>query len=307
LGSIEFVEPPYVPPYHDPNAPAKFSTWTGFVSQYTESPAAIWTSNGYTVSGSVITPSDVRYFVFDAAAIVAFDADRRFSQLSMYADSYDLPGLGFGDRFMSLAAIGEPGFDFALRSTFFSGTSPFLALSPTNGDAIALAANPFALGWDYQSFGVWDSPSRFGPQITAATFGAPTPASAVPTSGTATFTGKLGGLYVSSSGEGSVATGNVTMNADFGARSLAFTSTGTVTTRDLATTVPATNLDLSGTLTYVPGSSTFSGVLNNAGGTLSGQSTGRFYGPGAQELGGVFSVRSPTTSELFAGAYGARR
>ena len=131
--------------------------------------------------------------------------------------------------------------------------------------------------------------------------------SAVPLSGRAMFTGKVGGLYVSPTGEGSIAAGDVTVNADFSARSLSFVSSNTITTRDVATATPAPNLNLSGTLSYAPGSGRFSGTLTSAGGTISGTSNGQFYGPKAEELGGVFVVRSATTVETFTGAYGAKR
>ncbi len=209
----------------------------------------------------------------------------------------------------TLTSIGQPHIDFIFGTSTLSNfppQSPFLN-PPVNSD-IGFAANPFVLGWNYQSFGVWDSVDTAGNRsIFVATFGAPTPGSAVPTTGAATFAGKLGGLYISPAGQGSVAFADLTVNANFSTRSLGFASTGTITTRDLATTTAASNLNLSGTLTYSPSSSQFAGTLVNAGGTMSGQSTGKFYGPSAQELGGIFTLRSPTTSETFAGGYGAKR
>jgi len=40
---------------------------------------------------------------------------------------------------------------------------------------------------------------------------------------------------------------------------------------------------------------------------MSGASSGQFYGPVAQELGGEFVLKSATTAETFVGAYGAKR
>jgi hypothetical protein len=40
---------------------------------------------------------------------------------------------------------------------------------------------------------------------------------------------------------------------------------------------------------------------------MSGPSQGAFYGPSAQELGGVFALKAPGTVEAFTGAYGAKR
>jgi hypothetical protein len=183
--------------------------------------------------------------------------------------------------------------------------SPFTGILTQN---VALVANPYQLGWDYQSFGVWDHhTATFDPIVTLLSFGAATRGLAVPAVGTATFSGKLAGFYVSSAGQGSIATADLTVNADFSSRSLSFASSDTFVTRDLSTSIAAPHLNLSGTLTYSPGTSTFAGTLVNAGGTMSGSSKGRFYGPAAQELGGVFTVKSATTVETLAGAYGAKR
>ena len=307
---VEFAEAPNVPPYHDPSAPAPFTTWSNFVAQYTESPSAMRTGVSYTLAGPTITPSANPYYFnngsegYPLGTIVRFDANRHFRQLSLSQSSYDLPGVGYGDAFVALSGIGEPGFEFGVSPG--GSPSPFIS-SANNGPVIVLAANPLTLGWEYQSFGVWDSNSLFGRDITTATFGAATPAGSVPTAGTAIFSGKLSGLYVSPSGDGAIAVANLIVNVNFQSRSLGFASSGTTLTRDLATTTSAANLNLNGTLGYSPSSNLFAGPLTNAGGTMSGQSTGKFYGPAGQELGGVFTVRSPTTSELFSGAYGAKR
>ena len=79
----------------------------------------------------------------------------------------------------------------------------------------------------------------------------------------------------------------------------------TVITRNLTAATPAPNLDLRGTL--APGGAYISGTLTNAGGTMSGKSDARYYGPNGQELGGVFTLRSATTVETYTGAYGAKR
>jgi hypothetical protein len=268
------------------------------------------TGVSYTLAGSTISPSVNPYYFNNGSdlaplsAIVYFEADRHFQTLGLFQTSYDLPTVGYSNVFITLSGIGEPGFELGVSAG--GSPSPFVS-APNNGHSIVLAANPFTLGWDYQSFGVWDSDSMFGRHISTATFGAPTPVGSVPAEGTAMFSGKLGGLYVSPGGEGAVATASLTVNVDFQSRSLGFASSGTTLTRDLATPTAAAHLDLSGTLSYSPSSNLFTGSLTNAGGTMSGQSTGKFYGPAAQELGGVFTLRSPTTSELFSGAYGGRR
>src|SRR2546426_2390528 len=105
---------------------------------------------------------------------------------------------------------------------------------------IGLFANPYVLGWNYQSFGVW-SLDWTGTAIAAASYGAATPASAVPSNGSASFTGKLGGLYISPTAPGSMVAAELSVNANFSTRSLSFASTGTTVTRDLATATAAPN------------------------------------------------------------------
>jgi hypothetical protein len=212
-----------------------------------------------------------------------------------------------GASFADLSVAGQPGIDLVSQGWTSTARnrapSPFLE-SPTRN--FELVANPYAIGWNYQSFGVWDDHERTS-TIVPKSYGAASPASAVPTGGTARFTGKLAGLYVSPSGQGSVAAANLTVDADFRARSLTLASSGTVLTRNLTSAAPAPQLDLRGTLAYAPGGSTFTGPLASAGGTMSGRTAGQFYGPTAQELGGVFSLKAPSGVETFTGAYGAKR
>ena len=175
-------------------------------------------------------------------------------------------------------------------------------------DHAALVANPYGSGWDYQSFGVWTEPGVPSREfVRALSFGAPTPGPAIPTSGAAAFTGSLAGMYVSSAGKGGIAAADLDVQVDFSQRSLSLASSGTTFKPDLGAAVSAPRLNLGGTLSYAPGSNAFSGTLTNAGGTMSGTSNGQFYGPAAQELGGVFVVKSPSTVETFTGAYGAKR
>lgn len=209
------------------------------------------------------------------------------------------------DKRSSLAPLGHAGIDVQhVESLPGYDQSPFTSL-PALG--VAAVANPFDLGWDYQSFGAWNGQGRSGGYVHATTFGAPTPGASVPTTGSAAFTGKLAGFYLSSTGTGYTAAADLNVQANFGNRTLNLSSSGTVLTRNFTSGTPAPHLNVSGTLNYAAGSSTFNGTLANTGGTMSGASQGRFYGPAAQELGGVFTLKSPTTVESFAGAYGAKR
>ena len=277
-----------------PSAPATFESWstepanvareahgqlasvlfTGRVDSVSEPFAGYW------------NPGSVRY-EYDAAG-----------KLIYFSDVY-------GTESKDLSNVGHTGIDVRYDRLFGDWQqSPFTSVSARQ---VGLIANPYVLGWDYQSFDAWDDQGTEIGIMYAQTFGAATPASAVPLSGSAEFTGKLGGVYVSAAGDGSMAAADLTVNADFSARSLSLTSSGTIITRDFTAATTASNLDLRGTLTYAPGRNAFGGTLTNAGGTMSGPSQGQFYGPAAEELGGVFVVKSSTTVETFTGAYGAKR
>jgi hypothetical protein len=179
----------------------------------------------------------------------------------------------------------------------------------SNRSSYALAQDPSSFGWEYQSFGVWSTAPVAGTgNAGAMSTGAPTRGADIPTSGTATFTGKSIGFYTDAAGVGYAAFSDVSVNANFGARTLGLSSSGTSKTHDYITKSPASNLDLTGTLTYAAGTNSFTGNLTNTSGTaLSGTSTGRFYGPSAQELGGVFTLKAGSGVETYGGAYGAKR
>jgi hypothetical protein len=168
------------------------------------------------------------------------------------------------------------------------------------------------LGWNYQTFGYWfDSPTLNTRELGAISTGSQTPPEGVPTNATATYTGLAAGLYVDPTGAVFEHVASMSALADFGAaRSLTFTTTRTAISSlqgGLATSAP--EFDLAGTLTIVPGSNQFAGTLTTADTRLSGDATGRFYGPAAEEIGGVFTLLPAGGAgvETMNGAFGARR
>lgn len=180
-------------------------------------------------------------------------------------------------------------------------------IGATNATSNALLANHVALGWDYQTFGVWET----GLDNTQGTFGAfsvgVTAGTAIPTTGTATFIGEVAGSYVPATpGVGYAVLADLTVTADFDTRSLDFKTTNTVVSPDWTTFTSKGELNLGGTLTYEAGTNTFTGTVATTGSTpLTGDSSGQFYGPNAEELGGVFFVQGGGAT--YTGAYGAAR
>jgi hypothetical protein len=98
----------------------------------------------------------------------------------------------------------------------------------------------------------------------------------------------------------------VSANVDFQTRNIGFSTsnTSTLNLNSGARNSNDTSLNLSGTLSYAPGANSFGGTLT-AGNGISGPASGRFYGPAAQEMGGVYSLQGQAGSML--GGFGAKR
>lgn len=183
-----------------------------------------------------------------------------------------------------------------------------------SGLAIVIDGVSAPLGWNYQTFGVWGQiMSATTLQGGAISAGIVTPASALPTTvGTFTFTGLANGFFVETVGGPSglvyFTTASMTANVDFNAGTVGFSTSGTQQ-------VPITGvagfarpgLDLSGNLVYDPSVNRFAGqVKTGVGGvSVSGNATGRFYGPSAQEIGGTFNLTG--TGGTYIGGFGGRR
>ena len=306
FGGSSWPDDPVVPPKPFTSWPERQRTG-GLVRFDAITSGVYYTKKDWYYSGSIESTNPANTYSSYWEGGPLYGANGTVSRLPNPEEGVDPYAFVSGESgFSTLAAIGQPGIDVATNGYVMGNliSNPFIAAYNLN---IAVAGNPVALGWDYQSFGIWNSDRAYAQTITTSSYGAATPASAVPTAGSAAFTGKLAALYVSPTGQGSIAIADLIVNTNFSTRSLIFASSGTSITLDRLTATAAPNLNLSGTLTYSPGLSTFTGTLVNAGGTMSGSSKGQFYGPDAQELGGVFTVKSSTGVETLAGAYGAKR
>lgn len=170
----------------------------------------------------------------------------------------------------------------------------------------ALAPEPTAMGWEYQSFGIWVTGAGTGSgTYGAASIGAATPGGSVPTTGTATYNGYTGGRYVASDGKYYFSSSSMSAATNFATRSISFATTNTSLTPELLTSTSAPGLNMAGTLTYSAGSNQFTGNITTSSG-LTGTATGRFYGPTAQEIGGTFGVTGGGVA-TYGGAFGGKR
>ena len=232
-------------------------------------------------------PSDV---AANATATMTFDADGFMSKLVLTTPTTTVDLNIFAD-------LGE-GVIAAIDSL-----DPFLATSA------AVIADPVFLGYEYQTFGVWEVlVSDTGTIAGTFSAGAPTPGSSIPATNTASFAGNLAGLYVDQGGDAYFAFGEVNVGVDFARRTLDFSTAFTFIKPDLDfainNEIDRPDLNLSGNLSYAPGTNSFTGPVTTFSGLLNGDSTGQFYGPAAQELGGVFFLEGAGI-ETYGGAYGA--
>jgi hypothetical protein len=135
-----------------------------------------------------------------------------------------------------------------------------------------------------------------------------TPANAVPITGSASYVGKIAGLASEDKYSFENVSGDVRFTVDFSARSISgVTSNGALGSDNI---IPPKLNDISFTATYDPTRNLFEGTVRalpggnafstNANGTVSGN----FFGPVANELGGVWTL-SDTTRRII-GSFAAK-
>lgn len=236
------------------------------------------------------------------SAITPLSAVTTNSSVTMTFDSNgDATGLAITTPLSSVS------FSTANGDMFGNIYPELIGVASQDASKAALAADPYYLGWDYQSFGIWFTNDLWGEgTVGVMSLGAPTSGDAIPTSGTATYLGMTGGMYLDPAGNQYFTFSDMTVDANFGTRSLAFATSDTYISQDLIVDVSAPELDLTGTLTYSAGTNSFSGTVDN-GDALSGTANGRFYGPVAEELGGVFALTSGNGVETYGGGFGGVR
>lgn len=225
-----------------------------------------------------------------ASALFTFDNASVLTGLLLTSAGTTVGSFRAGN-FYSLPLAADPNSDFVAAENFSSR---------------AIVSNPRSLAWDYQSFGVWETgldadSGNYG----AMSLGAATAGTAIPVSGTADFSGKVVGNYVNNAGTGHTVLANLSVGVNWGTRLLILETSQTRMSQDGVTFSFNPDLDMTNQkLSYAAGANSFSGTLTTPGG-LSGNSSGKFYGPSAQELGGVFFLRG-SGLETYSGAYGAK-
>jgi len=185
-------------------------------------------------------------------------------------------------------------------------SSPFVQFNgiqnPTETIEIYRPGNSTDL--NFSSFGAWDT-NTIAPNVTGGfgviASGQNTPVGAMPTSGTATYTGGTTGfLQTSATSAETRIRGTATVTANFGTAAItsAFNIPGQFNFIGTGSIVGGTN-------TYT-GSTTTTSVANSAlPAAMLGDLRGAFYGPAAQETAGTWTLKGGQAQAI--GAFGAKR
>jgi hypothetical protein len=196
--------------------------------------------------------------------------------------------------------------------------------SPGSFGLALLRPGPGGSGLDYASYGVWEERDQFnffpfypdsGVIINggAMSFGVITAAGAVPTTGTAAYTGFMNGFYgEAGTGTGFYLDGTAALTANFGSNAVQANFTNISASKFFGVSGGATTFRSFSANATIAGNG-FSGTASNAGLSIdgigpemSGTITGNFYGPSAQEVGGVFQLNGDDGSTAI-GAFAAKQ
>jgi hypothetical protein len=223
---------------------------------------------------------------------------------------------------ISSNASGNPSvsFDKAAGDTIAVATNGALAgiatvMIKADSSAVAIAAEPQALGWNYQTYGIWVSGDTAG-FAGAVSVGSPTAVTGIPSTGSANFSGNASGFYLDSTGRDIYfTTANMTATTNFATRTISFSTSSTAISTNLTNFVaPSTygigNLNMTGTLNYAAGTNSISGAVTASGASpnsLSGTANAKFFGPTANEIGGTYGLSNAGTSERLVGGFGGKR
>lgn len=170
----------------------------------------------------------------------------------------------------------------------------------------AIIGDPLALGWRYQNFAAWQTGLGMpNGSMGATSFGLETGwagSTTVPQTGSAAFTGYMGGIYNDSTGQDRAVTADVGIAMSFASHVADFY---TVNTKDRNGAV-LEDLNISGQFVGLPNFPQMFGSLRSA--RLQGTSSARFFGPAGEEFGGVFTLTpiSGEGLERLAGAFGSK-
>jgi len=298
-----------------PTQPTVFSPITlnpTSVASHTYAYVGIVQSATFTVSGGGLTSMTFQPADPNATMTVSYDALGVPNSLTLQSANVS----GFVNQNQALGTLNGTTTPASITAVQLDDITPSTTNSLNMADVVMsyTPSGGASSTFSYQSFGPWEYATPTGGSISWFSYGIPT-ATALPTTGTATYAGIAAGNYVDTGGTIYATTANMSATADFGAGTINFSTSSTNTVNTNTTTTAANPaLDLTGTLTIT--GNNFTGSVQNPAGTISGNATGLFYGPGLTtataksvyqspaELGGTYAATG--TGGTMIGGFGGK-
>jgi hypothetical protein len=162
---------------------------------------------------------------------------------------------------------------------------------------------------DYMLYGIWVTGGGTGSgNVGLFTMGPETSVANIPSTGTATYNGTAVGSYAEADGTDYFVLSDVASTIDFDAGTLTFTNSNSVKARTPNDSYASdTNLNFSGTGSITSGTNAVTGSSTATIGTniTNMAMGGEFFGPNAENLGGIWAGNDPATLEAYMMAFGA--
>jgi hypothetical protein len=257
--------------------------WSDVSSNGTVEVQATTINSAVYVSGSSITGSLTSDVNNSATYQVDMDAAEMYSHLIV--DGSDSWGLSLDVRNASRGGV-FPGSN--------NSKAEYQVIDSNNGLLYLSAALPRPKGWEYQSFGTWVAESGRDTYSKSFSAGVRTADNMIPSAGTASYTGQV---FWSKVGRAerthlNAVVADFSSTVDFSNNSLSVASQNTAHVDKSGNVVqPFSYLDVTGSAVFSGLGNGFSGTIQNSGGDV-GSIDGWFYGPLAQEMGGVMALRA---------------
>ncbi|HSF94873.1 MAG TPA: hypothetical protein VLA52_07585 [Thermohalobaculum sp.] len=258
-------------------------------------------------SSGDVSGSDVEQH--SAAVVITLDDIGALLAAELFVDDSGFGGNATPDLTFDTA----DGDIFADGDTLDPLTVDYATAISAGADRIAVAADPAAMGFEYQTFGIWATGIDTGNGTAGAgTFGFATPRQSLPANGSATYNGQSAGLFLDKDGDTFAVFADFDAFFNFTNHEISVNTTGSQaidTATGISSAMPG--LDFTGTGTVSNGGpfggsdpdGTFEATITAT--DLAGTMDGRLYGPNFEEIGATFGMSGDAGQYL--GAIGAVR
>lgn len=262
---------------------AAFTSWSATTANV---PVAM--TSGF--SSSIDLVGNISQSVSSGSGTFTRDASNKFTLISATATS--------DNSVVFSAELGD-----TLQNTFDGAITTSLNKAQTT---ISPFVNPSYYAFNYQAYGAWGPYGKATGSSFALSDGSASPVSAIPSVGGITFTGGSSAYYVNVDKTSYVTNATLVAVLSYDKQTFTLTTSNTgILGAPGGNALSFSNLDMTGTLTYVAGTNYFTGTVTTTNG-MTGKINGEFYGPGINEFGGTYAVYGSSTGTMV-GGFGGKR